>query len=315
MHTLAVTTGNVLAGISWDPTIRGILSVAVGVIVLMGSVYLLLGTNTGNRLGFLLAMTGFWGWMAIMGVMWWIYGIGMLGADPSWQVVEYNVAEPDQAVTEVVRDLDLSALPTDGDAVDYESIAALPDEDPAAFEALVEQVEADSDGWKLLAPSDAVRNEAEATVAEALPECTTCSFGIDGENDAGAQDYLSLAALQVGGKERRDGDENLLERGWLKVKSAFQLTHPPRYAILQIQQVVTQEAQPGEAPPTPEVDEDAPVVNVVMLRDLGDRRFPSAVITIGSTAIFLLLCWVLHQREVLLEENLEHADAVKAGKA
>ena len=50
-----------------------------------------------------------------------------------------------------------------------------------------------------------------------------------------------------------------------------------------------------------------------MIRDIGYRRFPSAVITISSTIIFLLLCWVLHQRERILEANLENAERVKAG--
>ena len=38
---------HLLAGIAWDPQIRGFLAVAVGVVVLMGSVYLLLVTNLG----------------------------------------------------------------------------------------------------------------------------------------------------------------------------------------------------------------------------------------------------------------------------
>ena len=54
------------------------------------------------------------------------------------------------------------------------------------------------------------------------------------------------------------------------------------------------------------------MISVVMLRDIGDLRFPAAVITVSSTLIFLLLCWVLHQRERILEANLEHAEAVKA---
>ena len=54
-----------LAGIAWDPQIRGILSVLVGVVVLMGSVYLLLATNVASRLGFLLALAAIFGWMTI----------------------------------------------------------------------------------------------------------------------------------------------------------------------------------------------------------------------------------------------------------
>ena len=40
---------SLLAQIAWNPGFRGILVVAVGVIVLMGSVFLLLATNSGAR--------------------------------------------------------------------------------------------------------------------------------------------------------------------------------------------------------------------------------------------------------------------------
>ena len=78
-----------LAGIAWDPQLRGFLAVAVGVIVLPGSVYLLLSTNIGARLGFLLAASAVFGWLTIMGGVWWTYGtIGMLGEAPHWEVIE-----------------------------------------------------------------------------------------------------------------------------------------------------------------------------------------------------------------------------------
>ena len=66
------------------------LVVLVGSAVLMGSVWLILTTNVGSRVGTLNAVAGFFGWMAIMGFVWWIYGIGMVGEAPSWQVVEVN---------------------------------------------------------------------------------------------------------------------------------------------------------------------------------------------------------------------------------
>ncbi len=40
------------------PEIRGILTVIIAVVVFIGSVYLLLGTNVGARLGFLLSIAG-----------------------------------------------------------------------------------------------------------------------------------------------------------------------------------------------------------------------------------------------------------------
>jgi len=301
-------TLNLLAGIAWDPTVRGLLSVGVGVVVLMGSVYLLLATNTGNRLGFLLALTGFFGWMAIMGLVWWIFGIGMQGAAPSWEVVEYNAGDLDQAVVDRVTELDLSALPQEDGGPAYERIAELAEEDPEGFAEAEERFEEATDGWRFMPASDPSRGEAEATVSAQLPECSTCNFGIES-----AADYVVLGAFETGGKEGLPDDPSRWDRVKTEVVSALTIKNPERYAVVQVQKVIEQEAEPGQAPPTPEADTDEPVISVVMLRDIGDRRFPAAMITIGSTLIFGLLCWVLHQRERILEANLAHAEAVRAG--
>jgi len=114
---------DVIAAINFRPEIAGILVVLVGVVVLLGSIYLLLATNTGVRLGFLLALAGFFGWMFIMGVTWWIYGIGYKGPDPSWQIDEIVFGELDQSANEDVNDL--------GDR-DPEVVAALTAADPDA---------------------------------------------------------------------------------------------------------------------------------------------------------------------------------------
>ena len=55
--------------------------------VLIGSVYMVLATNLGGRLGFLVALTGLAGWMLLMGITWSIYGIGLRGKDPTWDAV------------------------------------------------------------------------------------------------------------------------------------------------------------------------------------------------------------------------------------
>ena len=114
-----VTMVHLLAGIAWDPQIRGFLAVLVGVVVLMGSVYLLLGTNLGARLGFLVAISAIFGWCTIMGVTWWVYGnIGMLGETPHWEVEEIvyqagGTAEDGLALADLEKahELDTSSLP------------------------------------------------------------------------------------------------------------------------------------------------------------------------------------------------------------
>lgn len=134
-HVLALT-------VSWDPTIRGYLVVATGVAVLCGSVYLLLATNTGIRLGFLIAAAGLAGWMTIMGLVWWLYGIGWVGEEASWQVREVVVSEePDDtsaAATDDARDLsDWDDLPEGGgDAAATADEALTGEESPlATFES------------------------------------------------------------------------------------------------------------------------------------------------------------------------------------
>src|SRR5215203_3406712 len=114
---------HLLAGIAWDPQLRGFLAVLVGVVVLMGSVYLLLGTNLGSRLGCLVALSALFGWLTLMGLTWWLYGtIGMLGEAPKWEVKEvvYTSGTVDDsgltaAALEKARELDTSALPPPAD--------------------------------------------------------------------------------------------------------------------------------------------------------------------------------------------------------
>ncbi len=95
-----------LAGIAFDPTIRGVLVVTIGVLILCGSVYLLLATNMGSRLGLLVALSGLFGWLTLMGIVWWVYGIGMKGPDPTWEVIEVNYGDLSVAKLPQARDLD-----------------------------------------------------------------------------------------------------------------------------------------------------------------------------------------------------------------
>ena len=250
--------------ITWNPGIRGILVVAVGVAVLCGSVYLLLATNTGPRLGFLLAVTGFWGWMAIMGLIWWVYGIGYVGEAPSWKVKEVYTA-PQGAEEQKLPDAGIEA------ARDL------------------------SKGWKEIPAGDPSRGEAQAAADEALT----------GEDSAvkmfeTASAYVTHDAFAKGGKDK----DNLLYEIPL-------LPHPTRYAAIQVQKAVETQALAegedcppdtecyalGETPPKAEADEDEPIISVIMVRDLGSKRLPPALITLASLCMFGVLCNVLHRRD------------------
>src|SRR5262245_24251272 len=129
---------HVLAGIAWDPQIRGFLAVLVGVVVLMGSVYLLLGTNLGSRLGFLVAISAIFGWCTIMGITWAVYGsIGMRGEINHCTVEEvvYKVGgTPEDGLAladlEKAHQIDTTDLPPPEDVheLDAEQVQALDEE-------------------------------------------------------------------------------------------------------------------------------------------------------------------------------------------
>jgi hypothetical protein len=109
----------VLGGLAFDPAIKGMLVVAVGATILIGSIYLIVSTNTGVRLGLLIVLGSLFGWMSILTSYWWISppGNGPRGTDPTWVPVEIYVHEKggDQGPpkTEVLSKLpDPSTLPT-----------------------------------------------------------------------------------------------------------------------------------------------------------------------------------------------------------
>lgn len=132
---------------------------------------------------------------------------------------------------------------------------------------------------------------ADPAVADALPVADASLTG--GEEGDGtfrsAADYLPVAAIEKGG-------ETYGPFGIFNFRP-LNLFHKPHYLIIQVKPVVPQVAQPGAAPPRPQVDENATPVAVVMVRDLGSLRLNPAVFTIASALLFGLLAYQLHTRD------------------
>ena len=280
-----MTSLHVLAGIAWDPQIRAFLTLAVGVVVLLGSIYLLLATNVGVRLGFLMAATAFWGWLFIMGCVWWMYGtVGMLGTLNHWEVKEVDYPTLDNAHLAQARGIDTSHMPPieDLNKLDPPGVAKVQTAN-APYLA----------GWRILPESNPSFGDSKATVDEyftatPLPEL----------NIKSPEDYVVNYTFERGGKARLPATPTRWDRISLKLEKTFwQVKNPPHYAIMQIQPVLPQVAQPGQAPPLPKADPSAPIVNVVMERNLGQRRGPGALLAVSSGIMFALLCNALHRRD------------------
>ncbi len=309
----------------WDPGFRGVLTVAVAVVILMGSVFLILATNSGARLGFQLALTGFFAWMTVMGTIWSIYGIGPKGPAPTWKVVDVirtdactaqtadDVPEdcneaidsriavatqvplpsqlPDPVATRDGSDVLLAAFPTTqrdpglGDLVTVD-----PD--------LLTQIDDVADPWRILETSNKYTGETQAVTAEAL--------GPDGQAlFESAGDYAVIESFLTGGKAPRD-DDSIPSRAIYKVTRTLDVRPDPLYAAVQLQAVIPQTAAPGEAPPTPVRDENSELITVILQRtQSGQLRLPQIATTIFCGIVTAILCNSLHRRDKLAQAQRE----------
>ena len=330
-----------LAGLAWNPEISGILVVATGFVVLLGSVWFIIVTNAGIRLATLMAAAALMGWMAILGSAWWMYGSGWKGDDPSWKTVDINVGDLRASGLESARLLpNSSEMPTayelvvaSGDAAAIATFATLPTagENPDLSAEVLAGLRADRQlrnetttrselaavarnvtdaaglrdlgPWRLLATTES--GDAQARAAADVMSHPDLGF-------ASSADYKLLDAYTMGGKPELKDDPNRLDRITLWITNTARITHPTRYTVVQLQGVLHQEVAPGEAPPRPVVDPDEPVVSVIMVRDLGWVRLRPALVTIGSFLIFLTLCYWLHVRDKELMSRREEFETAKA---
>ena len=93
----------------WNPTILGVLVVLSAIGLFCGSAYLLLATNLGGRLGFLVAFASLTGFMVLLSSLWLTSGNSGIdpphGHSPSWKVVEV-VSSPSESKIPAVRDIE-----------------------------------------------------------------------------------------------------------------------------------------------------------------------------------------------------------------
>jgi hypothetical protein len=273
-----------LLAVNWEPELRGILTVMLGVAVWCGSIYLILGTNLGARLGFIVAFAGLAGWMALMGTVWWIYGIGLKGEEASWQQV------PGRTVIQEVDLLYRAGVVDEPLGVDAAT-------DPViAADAVAAQL--DSQGWDRVDESAPEFGQAEASAGVFLEE--------EGAFAAGEFDVTAVYEINP---PKEASYPKLGPNGEFDQLAFFK---KPYYALVEVAPYEPLREEPGRAPTAPQIDETRQRQYVYMIRDLGSLREPAAYITLGSTITFLGLCWLLHRRDRFVAENISRK-AIAAG--
>ncbi len=334
-------------GVAFDPFFRGLLSVLAIFIALIGGTYLIIATNTGTRLGFLVAAGGLFGWMFLMGIVWTIYGIGWAGQSPTWALLEINVDDAedvddgllfseieavatladgsstgipdgglaesgfsDAAVLERFEDAEDSALLVAEEAVaSADLVGEISDQDVAQEAALVASRSLDIDDWRYLVSSDGIRGEAQASADAFLVEREVFEVG----------GYVpqQFGAFIIDGKPVLDEDANQLDRVvHFFNETVLNLAYDQELIVIQVQGAVSQPTLPGQPPPVATVDTDAPLVSVIMERDRGGPipslfsglRFTPAMFTVFNGLVFAVLAMAMHYRDGR-EEQIRSAAA------
>jgi hypothetical protein len=297
-------------GLNFDVFMRGWLVVGIGVLVLMGSVYLVLATNTGARTGLMIALSGLFAWLTIMSLIWWIYGIGLKGTAPHWTVREVN--RGDLATAEFPKAQELGAALDEkfGGSASPEDIKAFFDQEEVAVGEHGAAVPIVGD-WHAMLLTNPARGEAQATVD---------AFLVGRKEFEANTAYVAIGGFDTGGKTPRPASEVCQTHNpvrvvftstcWERVASKLHSTvvqprHPPHYAVIMIQPADprTLESRPGQAPPVKQPDPNQPMETIVLVRDLGSKRLPPAMIALGSATIFTALVINLHRRDKWQEAN------------
>jgi hypothetical protein len=260
-----------LFAVSWDPEIRGIIVVLCMFLTLCGGTYLVIGTNLGARLGVLISVAALFGWMAMMGAVWWIYGIGLKGREPTWK--------PATPIS-IIRD---GTLLSNAEVIDG-PIKVAAGSSPAEVAATVKkQLEAEE--WVRLDDADPRRGQAAASADDIIQNKA---------KEFAAGEYVTLSVYDRGGERSPKINDSL---------DFLAFRHAPRYALVEIAPLLPQRAEPARAPAKPVIDSSQPHRYLLMIRDLGTKRQPAIFITLGSSLIFAILCWLLHRRDRFVLAN------------
>jgi hypothetical protein len=251
----------------WYPTILGVLVVVAAVGLFCGSIYLLLATNLGARLGFLVAASALTGFMVLLSLLWLTKSSPLdtlKGRIPVWKPVES--VGPDLAGSKIPA---VRTITSKGKKDDAQALANV--------KAFVDQ---------------AIITQKPALGEVLAPDVNKYAVYTD------ATDYLVTNTYETGGGHRAE----ISADGTFPFVHVS--THVPKYAVATICPVDKEKLKVplGDPIPAPTCDTAKPVANLVLERDLGSLRIPPFVAFLGSSILFGLTLLALHWRERDLQQ-------------
>ncbi len=272
----------------WYPMILGVLVVASAIGLFTGGTYLLVATNTGARLAFLIVGAALFGMLMLISALWWTTASPLntlKGRIPGYEINE-SIAGDDFARSKI------EAIQTIGpkNKLDLAETTNV----KAAIDTLV------------LIPKSSGGVPAE------LPD--------EFQTFESSTDYLVAAAYSTGGGAWLDKNSPYLHLGDIKVTTDASFpwvhvtAHVPSYAVAVLCPIdrEAQEVPFGDPIPEPTCDPDKQATTIVLEKDLGSLRFPPFMVMVSSGILFALFLLGLHWRERDLQELAEQEAADKS---
>jgi hypothetical protein len=291
---LALSHFSVLAAtFTWDPFIRGVVILVLFIVLLPGSVYLVLSTDVGARLGFLLMAAGMSGMLCLLAILWIpLASTADVGRPNSWKPLEVLTGDYAKQIT-------------------VKSAASLPVDNLASTKAPTKDLKTrhwywplqtcSDSGWHKIDPSLINDPESEAdkvlvanTAASSVGPALTSPF-------SAATDYVYVDGFQIG---QNGGCLFAVSRH----KIYMPLARGAHIVVLRVKPTLPV-LNLGGAPPAAQPDPNGAYTYVVMERNLGSVRQPQALLAISMGITFLVICYVLHTRD----KEKEQAEAAGAG--
>jgi hypothetical protein len=296
-----LTHAGLLAGITWDPFIRGVVILALFIVLLIGSVYLLLSTNVGARLGFLLAAAGVSGMIALLAIFWIVLNsTADIGRANSWYPLAIVTGDfATQNTVKGVQDLPAANLESVASPVPplqsrhwFWPFQSCPDNSGWHKLTTAQQTDAESAADRILVPSAG---------EGAVPARLTSPF-------TATSDYV-----YTGGFERNADGGCLF--AWSRHKVYMPGGRGPHYVVVVAYPVIPVETPAGGVAPAPKPDLSKPPTYVIFSRNLGSDHEPQLITAACALIVFIIICNTLHRRdkEIWARREAERAEQEAGG--
>lgn len=284
--------GILAATITWDPFLRGTLITVLFVVLLPGSVFLVLSTDVGGRLAFLLMAAGMTGMMAILSMLWIsLDSSADIGRPNSWKPLE--IVTGDYASQVTVKSA--ASFP-----VNHVATGTKPPLTALKTKHWYWPIQSCNDSsWHKIEP--ALLSDPESEGDAVLANAAGTKFGAAVTSPfKSATDYVYVDGF-------RKGQNSGCLFAWNRHKVYVPFARGADVVVLRVKPALPSLSL-SSAPPTPQPDPNAPFTYVIMERNLGSVRQPQFIVFISMTITFLVICYLLHVRDKEIERRKEEAE-------